>query len=134
MTEASHIQCGWDNDQHTAVRLTLHDSWTWEELYIINQEIIKLMSSTPDTVHLVIDYTQTGTIPVGGVIMHARNILSAYPPNCDLLIMVTRNMLIQRLTTVFQATFQSGIGKRVRSVTNFEDAQRLIEQARTRAS
>ena len=131
MAEELPIQIGWDNAQQTVVRLTLRDNWSWEELYTSNQEIIKLMNSTPQTVHLLIDYTQTNAVPVGGVIMHARNILTAYPPNCDLLIMVTRNMLVQRLTTIFQATFQNGIGKRVYSVTSDDAAYRLIEK-RTR--
>src|SRR5262249_3566905 len=99
------LEIGWDNLEHTVVRLTLHDGWTWEQLYKANPEIIALMSSTDQTVHLMIDYMHAKTVPMGGVIMHARNILTAYPSNCDMLIMVTRNMLVQRLASIFQSTF-----------------------------
>ncbi len=120
------IEIGWDNPEHTVVRLTLHDGWTWEQLYNANPQIIGLMSSTAETVHLMIDYMHAKSVPMGSVIMHARNVLTAYPPNCDMLIMVTRNMLVQRLANIFQSTFRGGVGSRVYIVTSDEDAYRLI--------
>ena len=44
-----------------------------------------MMHSTEATVHLLLDYTQTRHVPLGGVIMHVRNILAAYPANWDCL-------------------------------------------------
>ncbi|HVU11092.1 MAG TPA: hypothetical protein VHD90_07425 [Phototrophicaceae bacterium] len=120
------IEIGWDTPEHTVVHMTMHDGWTWEALYQVNPVIIAMMSSTDETVHLLIDYMHTRTVPMGGVIMHARNILTAYPPNCDLLIIVTRNMLVQRLASIFQSTFRGGVGSRVYSVTSYADADRLI--------
>src|SRR5450432_3539711 len=113
------IQVSWDNEKHSVVRLTLLDNWSWDELYVANEEIVAMMKTSPQTVHLLIDYTQANTVPMGGVITHARNILGAYPPNCDLLILVTRNMLMQRLAAIFQKTFRGGLGSRVYTFTSF---------------
>src|SRR5450432_1991208 len=77
------IQVSWDNEKHSVVRLTLLDNWSWDELYVANEEIVAMMKTSPQTVHLLIDYTQANTVPMGGVITHARIILGAYPPNCD---------------------------------------------------
>ena len=124
----SNIFIGWDNPEHTVVRLTLHPGWNWPELYEVNKSITEMMSSTNQTVHLLIDTSQINSIPMGGVITHARNILGAYPPNCDMSILVTRNMLFQRLGSIFQSTFRTDLGKHLHTVSSVEDAYRLIQR------
>jgi hypothetical protein len=124
----------WDNEDHNIVRLTLHDGWTWEQLYETNKNIAAMMREAPQTVHLLLDYTQTKTLPMGGVIMHARNIMSAYPANWGLFVVVTRNMLVQRLATIFRETFKANLGKRVMTVTTFDDAYRMIKKHGTSTS
>ena len=124
----SNIVIGWDNPEHTVVHLTLHPGWTWPELYEINTTIIEMMSSTDQTVHLLLDTTLINSVPMGGVITHARNILGAYPPNCDMRILVTRNMLIQRLGSIFQSTFRADLGKHLHTVSSIEAAYRLIDK------
>lgn len=123
---AMTISVDWDNDETSIVRTTLHDRWTWEQLYTANNDIIDAMHSTDDTVHLLIDFTHADTLPAGGVIMHMRNLLGAYPPNCDLRIIVTHNVLVERLMNIFQAAFQTGLGKHVYTVPSVEDARHLI--------
>ena len=91
----SNIVIEWDNPEQTVVRLTLHEGWSWSELYEANKSIIDMMKSTDQTVHLLLDTTQINSVPMGGVITNARNILGAYPPNCDMRILITRNLLIQ---------------------------------------
>jgi len=123
-----NITVGWDNNESSVVRTTLHDQWTWEELYAANNEIIDTMRSSSHPVHLVLDCTQADTLPSGGVIMHMRNLLGAYPPNCDLRIIVTHNVLVERLMNIFQAAFQTGLGKQVHTVSSVDDAYRLIRK------
>ncbi|MEO8396382.1 MAG: hypothetical protein ABI700_25540, partial [Chloroflexota bacterium] len=118
----------WDNPEQTVVRLTLLPGWNWADLYEINPTIIEMMSSTEQTVHLLIDTTRISTVPMGGVITHARNILGAYPPNCDMRLLLTRNMLIQRLGSIFQTTFRADLGKRLHTVSSNEDAYRLVNK------
>ena len=122
----SSVVIKWDNPEHTLVRLSLLPGWNWPDLYEINPTIIEMMSSTDQTVHLLIDTTQISTVPMGGVITHARNILGAYPPNCDMRVLLTRNMLIQRLGSIFQTTFRADLGKRLHTVASVEDAYRLV--------
>ncbi len=129
MIKASNkISVAWDKEEPSVVRATLHDDWTWEDLYTVNNEIISMMRSTDETVHLILDFTGADAIPVGGVIMHARNILGAYPSNCDLRIVVTRNALVQRLMNIFQAAFQTGLGKYVYTVSTIDEAYHLMRK------
>lgn len=121
------IVFGWDNTEQTVVRLTLLDNWTWADFYSINNEVVALLRSTDRRVHLLLDYSQTRTVPLGGFITHLRNVLQAYPANCGLTIIVTRNMLVQRLIGVFKQTYQADLGKRVLLAAAFDDAYRLIE-------
>jgi hypothetical protein len=124
----SHILIAWDNPEKTVVRLTLYSGWSWPELYEENKTIIEMMSSTTETVHLLVDTTQIETVPMGGVITHARNIFGAYPPNCDMRILVTRNLLFQRLASIFQSTFRANLGKSLYSVTSVDEAYRLMNK------
>lgn len=123
-----NITVDWDTDEPSVVRATLHDQWTWEALYTANNDIIALINSTSQTVHLLLDCTQSDTIPAGGVIMHMRNLLGAYPPNCDLRIIVTHNVLVERLMNIFQAAFQTGLGRQVFTVSSTEEAYSLIHK------
>ncbi|MBI1257226.1 MAG: hypothetical protein GC204_07120 [Chloroflexi bacterium] len=124
----SNLEIGWDNPEHTVIRLTLHEGWNWSELYEVNKAIIEMMKSTDQTVHLLLDTTHINRVPMGGVITHARNILGAYPPNCDMRILLTRNLLIQRLGSIFQSTFRADLGKRLHTVSSVEEAYRLINE------
>ena len=123
-----NIYIVWDNPQHTVVRLTLHEGWNWPELYEANNSIVEMMKSTDQTVHLLLDTSQINNVPMGGVITHARNILGAYPPNCDMRIVLTRNIFIQRLGSIFQSTFRADLGKRLHTVSSVEEAYRLIHE------
>ncbi len=121
------IDFGWDNAEQTIVRLTLRDHWTWADFYSINNEVAALMRSSDQSLHLLLDYSQTRTVPLGGVITHLRNVLEAYPANCALTVVVTRNMLVQRLISIFKTTYQADLGKRVLLATTLDDAYHLIE-------
>lgn len=128
-TEAAMtIQTGWDNDDLTVIRTALHDHWTWETLYGVNNDVIDMMRGVDHSVHLLLDCTESDTIPAGGVIMHMRNLLGAYPPNCDLRIVITHNVLVERLMNIFQAAFQTGLGKQVYTVSSVEEAYDVIQK------
>lgn len=118
---------GWDNAEETIVRLTLLDGWTWADFYSINSDVAELMRSTHRRIHLLLDYSQTRTVPMGGVITHVRNVLAAYPSNCDAMVFVSRDMLVQRLISIFKKTYQADLGKRVFITTTFNDAYRVID-------
>ena len=124
----SNITIGWDNPERTVVHLILQEGWSWPELYEANKLIIEMMNSTSETVHVLVDTTRIQTVPMGGVITHARNIFGAYPPNCDMRILVTRNMLFQRLASIFQMTFRADLGKHLHTVATVDEAYRLIRK------
>lgn len=124
------ITFDWEDEDQTIVRVTLADDWRWEELYTINAEIARMIHDSQHPVYILIDYTNTNTVPLGGVITHTRNILSAYPETWVLTIFVTQNMLVQRLMTIFQTTFRAGLGKKVRLASSLGEAHRIITRHR----
>lgn len=118
------IEIFWDNEEKTVVCLKLLDGWSWKELYEGNQQIVEMMTSVDQPVHLLIDHTSNAALPTNGIIMHARNILGAYPANCELRVIVTPSMLALRMVSAFQMTFKSGLGKHVFSAKTREEAYR----------
>ncbi len=121
----------WNVDADNVVRLILNDDWNWETLYDANKAVAGMIRQSDQPGYVLIDYARTRNVPTGGFITHMRNMIGIYPENTALMIFVTRNMLVQRLMTIFQSTYQADLGKRVRVVANFDDAQQLIEQHRT---
>lgn len=128
-----NIAIDWDDEAQTIIRLTLTDDWRWEEFYEANTSILKLIRQSSRTIYILVDYTHANTVPMGGVITHTRNILSAYPENWALMIFVTQNLLVQRLMTIFQTTFRTGLGKKVRLASSFNDAYNTIAKHRQAA-
>lgn len=122
------IEIYWDNEEKTAVCLKLLEGWSWKELYDHNPEIVEMMASVDHPVHLLIDHTSNTPLPTNGVITHARNILGAYPPNCDLRVIVTPSMLALRMVSAFQMTFKASLGKQVFAAKTREDAYRRFEK------
>ena len=96
--------------------------------YDINPTIVNMMRSTEKTVHLIVDHLNTSFVPMG-VFMHARNLFAAYPANCDLIIITTPNVLVQRLMTIFQATYKGGLGERVKPAASIAAAYALMEES-----
>lgn len=125
----SNTLISWDNPEQTVVRLILQPGWTWPELYEANKTIIDMMSRTNQTVHLLIDTTAIkGSVPTGGIITHARNILGSYPSNCDMLLLLTSNIFIRHLGSIFQSTFRTDLGKRLHVIPSVEEAYKLVNE------
>ncbi len=116
-----NLSIAWDNPEQTVIRQTLLDGWTWEALYELNQQTNAMMRSVDHTVHLMVDFTQTSHLPVGGL-THAHNIFKNYPPNFGILVVVTHNLLVERMISMFQAVYS----RKVYGVGSFDDAYRLL--------
>lgn len=120
----------WDMEAENVVLLHLSDDWHWEELYEVNKEIASIIRASDQDNYVVVDYVNTQTVPTGGFITHMRNMIGIYPENSALMIFVTQNMLVQRLLAIFQTTFQADLGKKIRIVSSFDDAYRMIDRHR----
>jgi hypothetical protein len=121
----------WNVDADNVVLMTLNDDWRWETLYDANKAVASVIRASGLPGYVLIDYTRTRNVPTGGFITHMRNMIGIYPENAAMMIFVTQNMLVQRLLTIFQSTYQADLGKKVRVAANFDDAQRMIERHRT---
>ncbi|MEP7291173.1 MAG: hypothetical protein ABI835_05290 [Chloroflexota bacterium] len=123
----------WADEAKTIVHFTLYPGWTWEGYYAVNNDVADMMRSVDHPVYFMLDHTRTSVVPVG-VFMHARNLFGAYPANCSLIVIVTPNIFVQRLVSIFQSTYKSGLGRRVKPAKSVEDAYQTIAKDKLRSA
>ena len=122
------FQVEWDNPEKTIIRVTYPEKWTWNDFFESMVEETALMRTVQHTVHLLVDLRQSKSIPVGGALTHSRNALNDLPDNWGILAVVSTNVLIQRLATVFRTAFTNRIGAKTFVVASMDEAYRLIAQ------
>lgn len=118
----------WDNADKTIIRVAYQPHWTWSDFYQANMQVAEMMKSVTQQVHVIADYTEAPSIPLGGAITHARNVVKAYPANWGLLLIVTPNTLVVRLVSIFRRTFTRDMGAKTFSAATLEDAYKIIER------
>jgi hypothetical protein len=110
------IQVDWADETKTVILETFQGNWTWEEFYAISQQAFNMIRSVNHMVHIFSDFRASGSLPVGGAITHAGNVLSDMPANWGLLVIINQNLLINIMVSVFAKTFRTNLGKKTVSV------------------
>jgi hypothetical protein len=121
------ISIDWDNPEKTVVRVTLGDDWSWENLGIIHPVIVTLLGSVENTVHILVDYTQTNVMADGGP-SHAFDFLELLPPNGGQVAVVTPNLAIRRVLNAVGILSDMPNSTKIQGVATFEDAYRLFAE------
>jgi hypothetical protein len=121
------IAIDWDNAEKTIVRVTLGDDWSWESLAVIHPVIVTLLSSVENTVHILVDYTQTNVMADGGP-SHAWDFLELLPPNGGQVAIVTPNLAIRRVLNAVGMLSNDPNSTKIQGVATFEDAYRLFAE------
>jgi hypothetical protein len=118
----------WDNIAKTVIRITYPEKWTWEEFYELNTETIPAMlREVTHGVYLVADFSTTKFLPPNAL-THGRSVMTHYPPNWNLLIVVTKSRFIQRLSEAFKHAYYRNLGTKVFTALNFEEAGAIIRK------
>jgi hypothetical protein len=86
-----------------------------------------MMHEVSHTVHVIGDYSQHQYIPAGNPILHARNLMSSYPDNFGLLIIITRTGIIESFVKAFMNIFTGTFGSRIRIVNSWDEVLEVIE-------
>jgi hypothetical protein len=76
--------------------------------------------------HLVADFTESGSLPLGGAVSQARTVTQYYPSNWGLLIIVSGNTFIKTLVNVFARTYARGAGAHTQAASTMADAYKLV--------
>ena len=122
------VEVKWRDENQTVILQIFSGRWTWDEFYEYNSHRIpEMMRQVNHTVHIVSDFTAGQSLPIGGAITHARNVVSHYPDNWGTLIVVSNNMFIQSMVNIFGKVFQTSFGDKVHSAESREEAYAIIE-------
>src|SRR5215510_5936004 len=98
----------WQDEAKTVVLQRYDGRWTWDEFYVAcTQDTVNLMRTVPHTVHIFADFTKAQGVPIGGAMLHARNVMQHYPANWGTLIIVGANHFINLLVDMFRRTFST---------------------------
>lgn len=124
----ANYSIAWDNDDKTVILVTYQPHWTWGDFYDSNMQTVALMKSVAHEVHVIADFRPAAAVPLGGAITHAHSAIKTFPPNWGLLVIVTSNMLVTRLVTIFRRTFPYDMGEKTFSVGTIEEAYKLFAQ------
>jgi hypothetical protein len=85
------------------------------------------MKSVPHTVHLFSDFSKAQGVPIGGAMLHARNVMQHYPENWGTLTIIGANHFVNLLVDMFRKTFATSLGKKTFTAATMEDAFKHIE-------
>lgn len=122
------IQVEWMDDTQTVVRQIFNGTWTWDDFYKTSTESKQLIASVEQIVHIFSDMRESESLPMSGVLVHARNVLSNMPANWGLLVIITRNSFIRAMVSTFTSVFRTTTGKKIFAVATLDEANALIER------
>lgn len=123
------IAVGWDNPEHTVIRQTFADTWTWREFYdSCVENMAAMMRDEPHTVHILSDFRTSGPLPFGGAMTQARTVMQHYPTNWGIIVIVSNNRLITALVNAYHNAFIGGFGAKTFSARTVEEAYQIIRE------
>ncbi|HEX2621144.1 MAG TPA: hypothetical protein VHL11_13375 [Phototrophicaceae bacterium] len=122
------ITLSWADDTKKVIIQKYEGSWTWEEFYNNSLVSTSMMESVSHTVHILADFRESGPLPFGGALTHARNSMSNLAANWGLLIIVSDSKLITMLVSVFKKMFGTSLGGKTFTASDFDEAYKIIRE------
>lgn len=122
----------WDNAEHTILRQTFSNPWTWEECYKVMREAAGMMNLMSHEVHMIEDLRKGSKLPVGSsVISTAKAILDQLPDNWGVTVVVSDSAFIKVMVSTFTKVFSGGMGRKLFFTTSMDEAYLIIEKHST---
>jgi len=122
------IEIKWDNDEHTIIRETYIGNWTWDDFYDSVGVVPPMMISVSHTVHILIDLRESGPVPIGSAIVHARSAMQRFPQNWGIMAVVGPSMFIRSLVDIIRSILPGRLAGKIFVARSFEEAYALMEQ------
>jgi hypothetical protein len=120
----------WQDEERSIILQIYTETWTWDDLYDACRHSAAMMRTVDGRVDVIADFTHSGAIPIGGGILHARNVMSAYPGNWGVVVVVTTNRLMLLLVSTFVNAFPKGLGRKTFVSPTVNEALKIIDGLR----
>lgn len=126
MTSNQMIQIAWDDDAHTIIRETYIGDWTWDDFYHSVGVVPQMMMSVSHTVHILIDLQESGTVPIGSALVHARNAMQHFPDNWGIMAVVGPSMFIRSLVDIIRRILPGRMAGKIFVARSLQEAYELF--------
>ena len=123
------IQLDWDDPQHSIIRYTFFDPWTWEEYHATNVKRDLMFSSTDHIIDIILDFTHGRHIP-GQAMTQFPKAASWDNPKRGVIIVIGVNKMLQMLADIMIHVYPQAASKTPRPAKDLNDAQRMIWEIR----
>lgn len=120
------IEVTWYNSEKTIILEKYPPKWTWDDFYALREIVPSMMNEVSHSVYIIADFGNNLDVPSGNAMLHARNVISAFPENWALLIMISRSPLINSFVNMFNRIFPVHWARKIRLVKSYEEAEKLI--------
>jgi hypothetical protein len=121
----------WFDLEHTILICEIKETWTWDEAYIVINEMNDLCSTVNHGVYTIFHFQGTTALfPVGGsAINNIRRLASINSENDELVFFVRSNAMVSRLIKIAGQVYKlAELTGHFRFVQNLEEALVLIQQ------
>ena len=117
----------WDNLPKTIIRCEFDTPWTWSEVFAINRDIDKMMSTVKHPVYMI-NVMRGKTFPKSGTLIYTKHLfIHPHPNYANHVVFVGANALIKTFEQIIRKAYaQSMSGIDSDYVEIIEDARRLI--------
>ena|SRR6266496_6255993 len=117
------ISVVWDNSDQTILRWDFSGHWDWKAFLTAQQQTIDFMKGVSQTVHVIVDASQSPRLPAGAL-GYFHNFRRSETPNTGLVVLVGMNALVKAAVTMFLRIFPSDWGTVIFA--------RTVQEARTK--
>jgi hypothetical protein len=98
------INVQWDNEEHTLLRWDFMESWGWDDFLAAQKASNDLITSVPQTVHIIGDVSRTHASPAGAI-ARFRTYRRDDPPNAGKVVLVGASAYIRTMVDIFRGIF-----------------------------
>lgn len=121
------IQVDWLDGHSNIVLMHAQSAWSYTEILAAVEQAHKLMHTTTQRVHLIVDVFNVETKAAFSAVSLARYIDKSAPPNHGMVIAVTKNHFYQNLIRFLQR-IAPRIGREIYFASNFDEALSILSQ------
>lgn len=125
---------GWDDDNHTILRIDIHGDSRWEQQYVVVDEAVETLLGVSYRIDMIIH--TVGQIPNGDPIPHLRDAISKLRacPNLGLVVIVNRRTFYRSIVELVLRLYRAGKQHHGGFVDTLDDARQVIAKSRANAA
>lgn len=124
----SGIEAFWDNDDHSIVYMLFSGKWTWDDFYIVDQQVIAMEKDGADQIDVIVDLRYSSGLPPN-TLLHVKNIADRQSEKIGVNVLVTNSPLVHNLYKVGSKVYPQ-INRYFCVAESPEEARTIIGEAR----